>query len=224
MFFYVTLRGGDRYWISGWLPALLTLITVILLGKPEWGVFAVIIGSVILLFNASLVTDVFNQGDNTYSTITRLEAWRIMVEIIKVNPIFGLGMANYYFYTPLFPILGYKINFNSHNNYIDIIAQTGLVGLFCFLWFIGTLWLLGWYMRSRVPEGFPRAYVIGVLGGLVGTMALAVLGDWVIPFVYNIGLEGFRSSMFAFVFLGGLIALARLCSIAPDRSTEASSV
>jgi hypothetical protein len=222
IFFYVTLKGEDRYWISGWLPPLLALISVILLGKPGWGVFAVIVGGLFLLFNTSIITGIFNEGDNTYSTITRLEAWRIMVEIIKVNPVFGLGMANYYFYTPLFPILGYKINFNSHNNYIDIIAQTGLVGLFCFLWFLGELWSLGWRMRSRVPEGFPRAYVIGALGGLVGTLALGVLGDWVIPFVYNIGLEGFRSSMFAFIFLGGLVALARMYNISPSRSIEAS--
>lgn len=222
MLFYVTLRGDDRYWISGWLPPLLALITVILLGKPGLGVFAVIIGGLFFLFNSSIITGIFNEGDNTYSTITRLEAWRIMIEIIKVNPVFGLGMANYYFYTPLFPILGYKINFNSHNNYIDIIAQTGLVGLFCYLWFLGELGLLGWRMRSQVPEGFPRAYVIGALGGLVGTLALGLLGDWVIPFVYNIGLEGFRSSMFAFLFLGGLVALARMYNVSPSRSVEVS--
>jgi O-antigen ligase len=223
MLFYVTLRGDDRYWISGWLPPLLALITVILLGKPGLGVFAVIIGGLFFLFNSSIITGIFNEGDNTYSTITRLEAWRIMIEIIKVNPVFGLGMANYYFYTPLFPILGYKINFNSHNNYIDIIAQTGLVGLFCYLWFLGELGLLGWRMRSQVPEGFPRAYVIGALGGLVGTLALGLLGDWVIPFVYNIGLEGFRSSMFAFLFLGGLVALARMYNVSPSRSVEVSA-
>ncbi|OGO36019.1 MAG: hypothetical protein A2W35_15025 [Chloroflexi bacterium RBG_16_57_11] len=222
MFFYVTLKGEDRYWVSGWLPPLLALVTVILLGRPGWGVFAVILGGLIMVFNTSLITGVFNEGDNTYSTITRLEAWRIMVEIIKVNPVFGLGMANYYFYTPLFPILGYKINFNSHNNYIDIIAQTGLVGLLCFLWVLGELWLLGWRMRDQVPEGFPRAYVLGALGGLVGTLALAALGDWVIPFVYNIGMDGFRSSMFAFIFLGGLVALARIYHISPGRSIEAA--
>jgi hypothetical protein len=33
------------------------------------------------------------------------------------------------------------------------------------------------------------------------------LGDWVLPFVYNVGLAGFRSSMIGWIFLGGLVAL-----------------
>jgi O-antigen ligase len=219
MVFYVNMKGDGRFWISGWLPSMIVVVTVILLGRPDWGLFAVAISSVVLLFNTDIITRITNEGDNTYSTITRLEAWRIMAEIIKANPVFGLGMANYYFYTPLFPILGYRISFNSHNNYIDIIAQTGLVGLFCFLWFFAELGLLGLYMRTRVPEGFPRAYVIGALGGLAGTIILGLLGDWVIPFIYNIGLEGFRASMFIFLFLGGLVAVARLYQIDPGRKT-----
>lgn len=220
IFFYVTFEGDNSYWISGWLPPVIALVTVLLLGRPQWGLVAVVLGGLVLAYNYSQATNVFNEGDNTYSTLTRLEAWKIMLEIIKVNPVFGLGMANYYFYTPLFPILGYKIKFNSHNNYIDIVAQTGLVGLLCFLWLFGELWLLGWRMRNQVPEGFPRAYVIGALGGLVGTLALGALGDWVIPFVYNIGMEGFRASVFAFFFLGGLVALARLTNISPTKSAE----
>ena len=222
MFFYVTLGWEDRFWISGWLPPLIALTAVLLLGRPVWGVAMVTIGGVMLISNTGIIAGILNEGDNTYSTITRLEAWKVMAEIIKVNPVFGLGIANYYFYTPLFPILGYKINFNSHNNYLDIIAQTGLIGLLCFMWFLGELWFLGWHMLSRVPEGFPRAYVIGALGGLVGTLALAGLGDWVIPFVYNIGLDGFRSSIFTFLFLGGLVALARIYHITQGGSIEAS--
>lgn len=34
-----------------------------------------------------------------------------------------------------------------------------------------------------------------------------MLGDWVIPFVYNIGLGGFRASVLGWLFLGGLVAL-----------------
>ena len=210
LFFYINMKDDGRFWISGWLPPLIALVMVFLLGRPDWGFFAVLAGFIVLLLNSDIITSVTSEGDNTYSTITRLEAWRIIAEIIKVNPIFGVGMANYYFYTPLFPILGYRISFNSHNNYIDILAQTGLVGLLCFLWFFGEIWLLGWHLRNRVPEGFPHAYVLGVLGGLVGTLALAALGDWVIPFVYNVGLAGFRASIFVFLFLGGLVALARM--------------
>jgi hypothetical protein len=149
-------------------------------------------------------------ADEEYSAMTRWEAWRILAEIVKVNPVLGLGPANYYHYTPLFPILGWAVNFNSHNQYVDIVAQTGLLGLSCFLWFVWELGRLGWRMRVRVPDGFARAYLYGALGGLGGTLAAGLLGDWVLPFVYNIGLGGTRTSLLGWLFLGGLVVLEKL--------------
>jgi O-antigen ligase len=149
-------------------------------------------------------------ASDEYSVSTRLDAWLIMIEIIKVSPIWGFGFANYYWYAPLFPIRGFAVSFNSHNNYVDIVAQTGLVGLACFLWFYWEAGQLGWRLRERVPAGFAQAYVYGALGGLAGTIVLGMFGDWVLPFVYNIGLSGFRSSMLVWLFLGGLVTLERM--------------
>jgi O-antigen ligase len=133
-----------------------------------------------------------------------------MAQIIKASPIWGLGFANYYWYTPLFPIRGYAVSFNSHNNYVDIVAQTGLVGLVCVLWFFGEAGTLCSRLRDQVPTGFARAFVYGAMGGLAGTIVLAMLGDWVLPFVYNIGLFGFRTSILAWLFLGGLVSLEQM--------------
>ena len=145
-----------------------------------------------------------------YSISTRFDAWLIMAQIIKISPLLGLGFANYYWYTPLFPIRGYAVSFNSHNNYVDIVAQTGLVGLVCFLWFLWEVGRLGWRLRERVPAGFAQAYVYGALGGLAGMAVAGMLGDWVLPFFYNIGLNGFRSSMLGWLFLGGLVSLEQM--------------
>ena len=58
--------------------------------------------------------------------------------------------------------------------------------------------------------GFAQAYVYGALGGLVGTLAAGMLADRVLPFVYNIGLTGFRASMLAWLFLGGLVSIEQM--------------
>lgn len=50
----------------------------------------------------------------------------------------------------------------------------------------------------------------GCLGGLAGTLWAGVHGDWFIPFVYNIGLTGFRASMLGWFFLGGLVAIEQM--------------
>jgi hypothetical protein len=145
-----------------------------------------------------------------YSISTRFDAWSIMGQIIKISPVWGLGFANYYWYTPLFPIRGYAVSFNSHNNYVDIVAQMGVVGLICLLWIWWEVGQLGWRLRNQAPTGFAQAYVYGALGGLAGMVVAAMLGDWVLPFFYNVGLFGFRSSMLGWLFLGGLVSIEQM--------------
>ncbi|WP_420643994.1 O-antigen ligase family protein [Candidatus Leptofilum sp.] len=209
-YLYLAL-GRNRAWTSGWAPTFVALFAIIWVARPKWAMPMTMVGvaGLILLFQP-IYNAVFI-GDNEYSAVTRLEAWRIVGEIIKVNPILGLGPGNYYNYTLLFPILGWYVEFNSHNNYVDIVAQTGILGLICFFWFVVVTWRLGWRLRNQVPaNGFTQAFVYGALGGLAGTVAAGMLGDWVLPFVYNIGIFGLRSSIYAWLFLGGLVAIDQI--------------
>ncbi len=200
----------QRAWSSGYVPAFVGLVTVLWIAKPRFGLAMTIIGGLVALINAQYIYNYIMVGDNPYSLTTRVGAWNTIFEIVKVNPLFGLGPANYHFYTPLFPILGYSwLTFNSHNNYVDIVAQAGLIGLGCFFWFAFEAGRLGFRLLGKLPEGFGRAYVYGALGGLSGTLAAGMLGDWIIPFVYNIGMEGYRASILAWLFLGGIVTLER---------------
>jgi O-antigen ligase len=199
----------NRGWTSGWLPALVAIWIIVWVGAPRFGlILTILIALGFVIFHQQLVSLVMI-GDNTYSLDTRLLAWKILIEIIRVSPILGLGPANYYFYTPLFPILGYAVRFNSHNNYVDIVAQIGLLGLAAYLWFFWETAKLGFRLRPIAHEGFERAYVYGTIGGLAGMLVAGMLGDWVIPFVYNVGFDGFRASVLGWLFLGGLIVLER---------------
>ena len=197
-------------WTSGWLPAVVAVGLIMWVGLPQWRSKMVWMGLLLAAVNYQKILGIILVGDNEYSMMTRLEAWRVLMNVISANPIFGVGPANYYWYSALFPILGYYVPFNSHNNYIDIIAQTGLVGVILFLWFLWEIGKVGLKLQHEVPEGFQRAYVYGCLGGLGGMLVAGMLGDWLIPFVYNVGLEGFRASGLAWMFLGGLLALKRL--------------
>jgi O-antigen ligase len=202
--FYVAYFQAND-WKSGWLPPLVAVIAIV--GFRFWrpAFLLVPLGSLpaYYLVNRLIGTDQYSWG-------TRLDAWAIVLNIVKANPVLGLGFANYYWITPLFPIRGYAVEFNSHSQYLDILAQTGLVGLACFLWFFLEVGRLAWWLRERVSDGFARAYVYGALGGLIGTLVAAALVDWVLPFVYNIGLTGFRSSVLAWIFLGGLVSLEQI--------------
>jgi hypothetical protein len=212
------IQGYD--WKSGWLPALAALATLgwLVLGRLRvWLLFAA--GVAVLPVGVEVFRTL--TASDQWSWLTRLEAWRILFEIVQVNPLLGLGPANYYFYTPLFPILGWSVSFNSHSQYIDLIAQVGVVGFLCYLWLFAELGLLGWRLVQRAPAGFARAYACGALAGVAGTFAAGFLGDWVIPFVYNIGFNGFRSSVIAWLFMGGLLALHRLVDVQPAQPPSA---
>lgn len=194
-------------WTSGWFPAAIALFTIVLLTRPKWAIWIGIVAVVFALVGTDFVNELLLGGDNEYSMVTRLEAWKILGQIIMLNPLFGLGPANYYFYTPFYDILGYSVSFNSHNNYIDIVAQVGLLGLGLFLWIFWEVLRSGWRMRKIAREGFDRAYVYLAIGGTVGTLAAGMLGDWIVPFVYNVGMEGFRSAALGWFFMGGLVFL-----------------
>jgi len=203
---FIISLGTARDWTSGWLPPIIAILVILFVAAPRFGIFAMLIAGIFLLIN---VQGLLVQN-NQYSIFTREEAWAILWNIIKASPIFGTGFANYYFYTSLFPINGYYVPFNSHNNYVDIIAQTGIIGMICFFWFFWTVWRLGWKLKTITPSGFEKAYVYGALGGLVGTLVAAFLGDWVLPFTYNVGLGGLRSSIYVWLFLGGLVAIGNI--------------
>jgi hypothetical protein len=56
--------------------------------------------------------------------------------------------------------------------------------------------------------------VNGVLAAWVGAIVIMMLGDWILPFVYNIGFPGFQASVLLWMFLGGLVALERMATSA----------
>lgn len=202
--FYVLIfqKFADK---SGWIPSLVCIVAII--SFRSWRTALLLVPFVALLAWYLLPGLV---ASDQYSVSTRFDALSIVIQLIKANPILGLGFANYYWYTPLIPIRGYAVSFNSHNNYVDIVAQTGLVGLVCFLWFVWEVGRLGWRLRSNVPAGFAQAYVYGALGGLVGMVVAGIFGDWFLPFFYNVGLIGFRSSILGWLFLGGLVSLEQM--------------
>jgi O-antigen ligase len=198
------VRGND--WKSGWVPAAVAIAVMIGLRYKRLFLLAIPIA---LIVAGNLAVRLI--ASDEYSWGTRIDAWQIVLEISRVNPLFGLGFSNYYWYTPLIPIRGWVVNFNSHSQYIDLIAQVGILGLFCFLWIFFEVLKLSWKLiKNKHIDGFAGAYTYGVLAGTTATLVAAFLGDWVLPFVYNVGLTGFRASILPWLFVGGMIAIERM--------------
>lgn len=192
-------------WKSGWFPPLVSI--AVILAIRYWRVVRYFAIFGLIPFYFLITTSV---GAEDWSWGTRMDAWIIVLNIALISPILGMGFANYYWYTPLYKIRGYSVNFNSHSQFVDLVAQTGIVGLACFLWIFIEVGLLGMNLLKKIPEGFAKGYVYGAIGGLAGTLVAAYLVDWVLPFVYNIGLTGFRASILGWLFMGGLVSIEQI--------------
>ena len=205
-------------WKSGWIPSVVSVMAVMAL--RYWSIVRWLLPLGIIPIVQSVQELI---STDQYSWGTRVDAWILVGEIAQVNPLFGLGFANYRWYTLLFPIRGYSVYYFSHSQYVDLVAQIGIIGLLLFLYFFFVVWCIGWDLMNRVPDGFPRAYVIGALGGLIGMLVAGALGDWILGFFYNVGMTGFRHSVLGWMFLGGLIALGNLSKISDLTGIEVNS-
>jgi hypothetical protein len=202
--FYVALVQQND-WKSGWVPPAVVAGTLMALRFKKLALMAIPFAVIVAGY---LAIDLI--ATDTYSWGTRVDAWLVVLDISKISPIIGLGFANYYWYAQVFTIRGYHIRFNSHSQFVDIIAQTGVVGLFLFFWILYEVGRLSWDLTQKLPTGFERGYAYGVFSGIMGSLMAAFLVDWVLPFAYNIGLDGVRASILPWIFFGALIAIEQI--------------
>ncbi len=209
----IILRGD---WASGWAPALVVMGVLVTLRFPGITLGAGLLSAPIVGYFLIPIVDRVLEVES-YSLKSRMAAWETLWDVISASPVFGLGPSNYYHFTELFPTLGWYVKFSSHQQYIDLVAQVGFFGFAIFLLFMATLLHALWRLRSKTPPGgFERAFVTSALAGAIGCLASGMLADWLLPFVYNIGLKGFRSSLLFWAFLGLAMALHRMYATDED--------
>lgn len=212
----MTQAGG---WASGWVPGLIAAVTVILLrlGSKSIRLAIAIIPLVPIAFFA-----LFRRllESESWSFNTRMIAWRGLFDLVGDQWLFGLGLAGYWHYwravigsfSYFDPLTGYMHftddpKVNMHNNFLDIYGQMGVVGTLAFAWLLIALLLTAFRVYRAEPGGFGKAYAAAAFSVIVAMSAASMLGDWLFPFVYNIGLLGFRDSSVTWVLLGGLLVL-----------------
>jgi hypothetical protein len=206
-----------RSWTSGWLPPLVVVLVLLFFLAPRLAVVTGALAGVALLFLVSGIGSL-TPDEEQYSAVTRLGAAQVLWPLIKAHPLLGLGPANYYYQVSTLPIMGWYVRFSSHNQYIDLAAQVGFLGLAAFLWLVGEMGRAAWRLREHFQRGFSGAYLLGALAGLAGTVVSGALADWILPFYYNIGVGGLRSSLLFWVFMGSIMVLRRASreSVAPE--------
>lgn len=213
-FYKVAYR--DSYWVSGWLPALIAMVVVVFLHSRRLFIgmlfcAALAYAPVIHPYIDSVVQENTDEGSDG-----RLTIWQVNARLVGEHWLLGTGPAGY---APYYMTYHPEQSHSSHNNYLDIASQFGVLGLLSWAWLALTGIWEGWRLTRAAPPGLLRTTAIAATGGWVGALAAMMLGDWVLPFAYNVTIAGYRHTVYTWIFLGTLIAIRALIERQVDHST-----
>lgn len=150
LFYFFNWRRG---WLSLWTPIL--------------GVFAAV--PVLFFLREMILARVF--GDDNGSAESRLPLIRLALKIIRDHWLLGVGANNFATNIPLYAsaeFTGFWIR-TVHNKYLLVWAETGILGLISFLWFMTSTIRRGWQVWGRGDRFLsPLGLALGL--GLFGWM------------------------------------------------------
>jgi O-antigen ligase len=192
-------------WVAGWLPGMVAGVVILFLRSKKLLLLATAVLAIYIAFNVSVVEQWFGD-EREISGDTRLTAWKFNWKYTSQHLLFGMGPAGYAaYYMTYNPFEGMA----THSNYIDILAQTGVVGSAFYLAIFGVLAWRGLVVYQRVKKwsDFLEGLIVGLLGGLAGCVVIMGFGDWLIPFAYTQTIMGFSYSVYSWLFLGLIISL-----------------
>jgi O-antigen ligase len=216
LFLLLLMAGWIHYsffrnitWIAGWFPPLVSMgVLTWMRSKKLLFVFAIFMLGLIASNYDYYVGRVI-ENEKEESGYSRVEAWKMNWKITRDHLLFGTGPAGYaVYYMTYFPTDAMA----THNNYIDILAQTGVVGMFFCLWFFAKLVVVGYKLcrRLRGRGDFSEAIANISLAGTVACIIIMAFGDWLFPFAYTQTIEGYNYSLYNWLFMGAIVVLDRL--------------
>jgi hypothetical protein len=196
-------------WLSGWVPAFAAAAVITFVRSKK---LFVVVALVIVVGAGGYFWRTSFEAESEGSGRTRLAAYEVNWRVTSKHLLFGTGPAGYAsYYMSYFPTEAMA----SHSNYVDIIAQTGIVGSFFVLWFFGAQVWGSYKLRLKLENrgDFAESLAVAVLAGTVGCIVAMALGDWLFPFAYTQGIVGFDAAMINWFFMGSLWALSHSLSL-----------
>ena len=118
-----------------------------------------------------MTTEASSNGQFDSSSEERLTLWRDALGMFKQNPITGTGFNTYEF---MHRVGSYR---DTHNYYLKVLAETGLVGIVLFLFLLRMLFTAGWRLYRTTDDPFWSAIATGFTALVVCGIVLNFFGD-----------------------------------------------
>lgn len=167
----VTLLVLLVYWVSIQLPPFWRMwsLPILLVGMLSVLILAVLFVEPV----RDRVLSIF-AGRNDSSNNFRINVWLAVIDMIRDRPILGIGPGNTAFNRiyPLYQQPKYTA-LSAYSVLLEIAVETGLIGLFCFVWLIIVMLSQGLTQLQRLRQQNNRQgfWLIGAIAIVVGMLA-----------------------------------------------------
>ena len=150
-----------------------------------------------------------NQLTQGYEIKRRVATWKFTTLLIKDHPLLGSGIGSFKYnslrYQAKFfdqgnnrTIYPYGIAGKTHNEYLQLAAELGIIGLIIFIWLMFVYFYYGLKILKREKERYKQGVIIGLMGSV-----MAFLIDSIFWFPLH---HSFTSSLF-WLCLGLLVVM-----------------
>jgi O-antigen ligase len=205
LWFHHTFVDGT-VWLSGWIPIVVAVAVITFVrSRKLFAVLAVLALVVVALDFTSYYSRIVTANEEEGST-SRLDIWALNLKHVENHPFFGMGPAGYAPYNMHYHPQDAR---STHNNYFDVLAQNGIIGMVSFVVLMATFVriCLRNARGTHRERSFEAAFAAATLGGCLAALVAMALGDWVLPFAYNQTITGFDNASYTWMMLGGAAAL-----------------
>jgi hypothetical protein len=196
--FYIGYSLGIT-WLSGWLP--IAIGAGVMFAMRSWKslIICVAVIAIYIATNAEFLSTTMD-AENAESGEARTEAWGRTFDLLEDHFLFGTGPAGYYYY--------FTVNIGgffqlSHNNFVDILSQAGIVGFALYIWMWLAIGLTIFRMYRTLPrQGFLYGLGISLIAAYIISLVSMFLGDWVTPFTYTQSIFGIDYTIWHWMMAG----------------------
>ncbi len=149
--------------------SILILLTIFL---KNWriGILVLILSVVIIGLNRRGVEDFSNRFTNTSSMEIRLSTWKVALSGFKKNPVTGSGLSTFQKVAAQYEGDEKIMHGHAHSMYIQLLSETGLLGLFAFLFVMGIFLHHTLVNKSALSYGSALSIIGVLLAGVTGTI------------------------------------------------------
>ncbi|MEO6334041.1 MAG: O-antigen ligase family protein [Pyrinomonadaceae bacterium] len=128
--------------------------------------FIAVVGGAVFVGGDTSLTRVAETAGSTDLTTGRSNIWRVSLDVIKSNLPLGSGLGAFgVAYTPHDTMSGLERVEQAHNDYLQVLADAGLVGLLIGGFFLFRIFVAG-RAASRIRNNYRQGIAYGALAGI----------------------------------------------------------